>query len=406
MSDQTGADGLSRRRLLALAAASAGLTLIPPLRPARAAAAGRVLVLVELSGGNDGLNMLAPFADPAYRKVRPRLALGRDDVIALYETMGLNSRMEPLMPAWQARDMAAVLGVGYPDPNRSHFRSIEIWNTASGTEEYLDAGWVARLAEGAPAGHLQAGGGRPRAVALSNGSGPLLGGAIQSVTMQNPAQFARRARRMHALQGSTDNPALRHLLTVQGEVLETAADMEAVLAQSVATNRLGGTSFPRHGFGRRMETAAQLIAGGLDSYVLKVTHGGFDTHQGQRGKHDNLLQQLAEGLAAFRQAMIAAGTWDQVLVMTYSEFGRRVAENGSGGTDHGTSAPHLVLGGRVRGDLYGRQPSLTDLQGGDLKHGIDFRSLYATVARHWWDMPEPHVRSTLGGSETVPLLRT
>ena len=152
------------------------------------------------------------------------------------------------------------------------------------------------------------------------------------------------------------------------------------------TQTLPNWTFPKTMIGRHLQTAARLIAGDSAIPVVKVSHGGFDTHANQRNLHDRLLQQLADALVAFRQAMQQVGRWEQVLVMTYSEFGRRPAENSSRGTDHGTSAPHFVLGGKVKGGLYGRQPSLQDLEKGDLKFNVDYRSLYTTIGRRWWGL--------------------
>jgi uncharacterized protein (DUF1501 family) len=147
------------------------------------------------------------------------------------------------------------------------------------------------------------------------------------------------------------------------------------------------TAFPNTGFGTQMETTARLIAAGIPFAAIKVAQGGYDTHAGQTNRHQQLLTQLNAGIVAFKQAMVELKMWDRVLVMTYSEFGRRVKENGSIGTDHGTSAPHFLMGGKVEGGFYGAQPALTDLRGdGDLKHNMDYRCLYETVSKNWWNL--------------------
>jgi uncharacterized protein (DUF1501 family) len=188
----------------------------------------------------------------------------------------------------------------------------------------------------------------------------------------------------------TDSP-----LTVQNDLHRSAQ----ALSRKVNAGGPLKTEFPKTPIGRNFETAARLIASDTGIPVINVSHGGFDTHANQRVNHDRILGQLAEATAAFRLAMQETGWWDRVLVMTYSEFGRRPAENNSRGTDHGTAAPHFVLGGKVKGGIYGNQPSLADLEKGDLKFNIDFRRLYATVARNWWGLNN----SFLGGGPYATL---
>ena len=181
----------------------------------------------------------------------------------------------------------------------------------------------------------------------------------------------------------TANRALAHILSVQRELSIAAIDLQGRIAQRGSL----GVDFPTSPIGKQLEVAATLIAAHVPVALIKATQGSFDTHAGQLTTHHRLLDELAQALMAFRQALLKHGAWNDVLVMTYSEFGRRVAENASHGTDHGTAAPHLLLGGRVKGGLYGMPPSLTDLQNGDLKHTMDYRRLYATVIEKWWGLP-------------------
>lgn len=334
----------------------------------------RILVLIELNGGNDGLNTVVPYADPRYYALRPRLALARDSVLPLSEQLGFNPALEALMPAWQARELAVVLGVGYSEPNRSHFRSIEIWDTASDARQTLTDGWLARLFAAAPppADHVAHG------VVLGHGLGPLAGG--KALVVNEPQQFLRQAGRLPETARRDANPALAHLLGVRAETRRAAGALRERLAQPVEA----GADFPATRLGRQLETTARLLASGVPVAAIKLSYSGFDTHSNQRATHDRLLRELAEGSAAFRQAMRRHGLWERALLLTYSEFGRRAQENGSAGTDHGTAAPHLLLGGRVRGGLYGMQPPLDRLVDGDLAHRVDFRQLYLTVAQRWW----------------------
>jgi uncharacterized protein (DUF1501 family) len=357
------------------------LTLAVPNVFAQPATLGpwqRVLVLVELEGGNDGLNTVVPYSDPQYYQVRSQLAVARQSVLQLSPQLGFNPALEPLMPAWQARELALVLGVGYPQPNRSHFRSIEIWDTASGSEQVLQTGWLAQLfATTPPPASLAADG-----IVLDSDPGPLGGQQVRTVVLRDPQRFLEQARRVKRTVQTTTNPALTHLLTVQNDLHRAAAVLEEKLTNAPAL----AVTFPPTRLGRQLQTAAHLLIGHTPVAVIKVSHGSFDTHSNQRQTHDRLLRELAEALMAFRQAMQSAGRWSQVLLMTYSEFGRRPAENGSAGTDHGTAAPHFFLGGTVKGGLHGQQPALTDLAQGDLRHTVDYRSLYTTVVRRWWGL--------------------
>lgn len=369
---------MNRRHFLCT---TAGLALASAVTPLCAAAAqgDRVLVLVELAGGNDGLNTVVPYGDPAYARLRPALAVPRDQVLPLSETVGLNQALGPLMPAWRAGELAAVLGVGYPRPNRSHFRSIDIWETGSDSDETLTDGWITRVWRD----HRRAGDGSTDVIVLGGGSGVAAGDGLRSVVLRNPAQFLDRAGRIRQASAPDGNAALAHILKVQGEIEEAAEDLRAVERRAPALR----AEFPSGPFGRQLSVAAKLIASKTPVRTIKLALPGFDTHRGQPGQHTALLKQLGSGLAALRAALLASSDWNRVLVMTYSEFGRRAAQNGSNGTDHGTAAPHFFLGSRVRGGLHGAQPSLTELAAGDLEHRVDFRRLYATVAQDWWRLP-------------------
>ncbi len=338
----------------------------------------RTLVLIELKGGNDGLNTLVPYTNERYYQLRSGLAVKRDTVLQLSENLGFNPRLKALMDAWEHKQLAIVAGVGYPQPNRSHFRSIEIWETGSSSSQYLQTGWLARILPQMPEPSRAIADG----AAIGGDAGPLAGGDLRLVIMRNLKQFFRQARRVQQIEASSQNPALKHLLSVQNDVYRAARELD----QKTKIQLPSDVIFPKTIIGRHLQTAARLIAGDAAIPVIKVSHGGFDTHANQRSLHDRLLEQLAEAMSAFRIAVQHMGRWDQVLVMTYSEFGRRPAENGSRGTDHGTAAPHLVMGGKVKGGLYGRQPSLQELENEDLKYSVDYRRVYTTVGRRWWGL--------------------
>jgi len=380
---------MTRRELLKLAATLPLVLLVHSrphdllavtTKPAKKERWDRVLILVELNGGNDGLNTLIPYGDNQYYQARPRLAIPRERVLQLNEKLGLHYALEPLLPLWQAKELAWVQGVGYAKPNRSHFRSIEVWETASDSEQILDEGWLARLFEIHP---LPAEFTTEGIVLGRRDAGPLSGRTVRSIALEEPQQFLQQASRVRAVEQTSSNAALAHILQVQWELTHAAGDLTLRLQHAPS---LQGT-FPSSPIGKQLETAAQLLVANVPVAVIKVSHGSFDTHAGQLGHHERLLKDLAEGLVAFRKTVQKADLWDRVLIMTYSEFGRRVGENASSGTDHGTAAPHLVLGGKVKGGLYGATPSLMDLDEGDLKHQVDYRSLYSTVVKDWWGLP-------------------
>ena len=366
---------MNRRDFLAGAGAAAVTAWLPDA--VYAAGAGRydnLLVLVELKGGNDGLNTVVPYADAEYYNLRPRIAVARDQVLQLDAAAGLHPALQPLMPLWQNRELAVVQSIGYPAANLSHFRSIEIWDTASKSDQYLSDGWLTRAFAEAPVPRSFAADG---VVVGSNEMGPLAGGGTRALALNNTGDFVRQAR-LAGGEGVARNAALSHILKVERDVTQAAAN----LGNNSVTLR---SEFPNHALGNAFKTAAQVVASKAGIAAIRVTHSGYDTHSGQQGTQQRLLKELAEGLVAMRAAMQEIGRWDSTLMMTYCEFGRRPRENQSGGTDHGTANAHFVSGGRVRGGLYGLPPALGRLDGnGNLPFAVDFRDLYATALDRWW----------------------
>lgn len=376
-----------RRRDFLRGSVAAGAVVLEP-RHALAAAGARydhLLILVELKGANDGLNTVVPFADPTYHTLRPRIGIKPEAVLRLDERYGLHPALAPLLPLWQARELAIVQGVGYPQPNLSHFRSIEIWDTAAPSDEYLDDGWLARAFATTPVPPSFAADG----VAIgSSDFGPLAGSGARTIVLADSARFVRQARLAQPVPAARApiNTALAHLLKVESDVLQAASRLGAPTALR--------TTFPPGELGNAVRAAAQIVASSAGVAALRLTLNGFDTHQSQPGRHAGLLRQLAESLAALKAALVELGRWDSTLILTYSEFGRRARENASNGTDHGTASAHFAVGGRVAGELHGEAPRLDRLEGGNLVHTVDFRSLYATVLERWWGMPATPV---LGG---------
>jgi len=366
---------MDRRNFLNAIGAATVASVVPASALAQRSPAGyaNLLVLVELKGGNDGLNTVVPYADDQYYALRPRLAIPRDQVLQLDARAGLHPALEPLMAMWKNRELAVVQSVGYPNANLSHFRSIEIWDTASKSNEYLGEGWLARAFAAAPAPRTFAADG---VVVGGAEMGPFAGGSTRAIALTDTRQFLRQAR-LAAPAGQAGNAALQHILRVEHDIVQAAAGLN--------DNHAFVVEFPRTAFGNAVSTAAQVIASKAGVAAIKLSLNGFDTHSYQLGTHARLLKDLADGLAALRAALMEIGRWDSTLIMTYAEFGRRPRENLSIGTDHGTANAHFLLGGRVKGGLYGPAPGLSRLDGnGNLPFTVDFRDVYATVLDRWW----------------------
>lgn len=353
----------------------------------------RLLILVELKGGNDAFNAVVPYADPAYYALRPKLAIPREAVVQLTDRIGLHPALAPLAPLFREGRLALLQGVGYPAPNLSHFRSIEIWDTATASDRYATDGWLTRTFAAAPApGDFATNG----VVIGATDMGPLSGSGTRAIALANAEQFRRRAQLARA-EPASRNRALAHILATENDIVAAATRLDA--PRALATN------FPGSAFGNAVRTACELAANTRGIACLHLTLNGFDTHAAQAPTQARLLTELAAGLMALQQGLREVGRWDDALVLTYAEFGRRPRENLSGGTDHGTASTHLAMGGRVAGGLLGAAPDLARLDGtGNVAHAIDFRSVYATILDRWWNVAPSDV---LGGRfERLPLVRS
>lgn len=364
------------------------------------AADDRVLVLINLSGGNDGLHMLVPFDDPAYRAARPRTgfqsgaeraALAATSVapgLAFNPLMDAGPRSHPFMNLWRDGRLAVVQGVGYAGQSRSHFRSTDIWTSASDSNVVLATGWLGRwLAEGAPDyPYGVAPGDDPLAVQIDFALSPVLQGpqAVMGLAVVDPTRYTAESAYADDPPPATAHGAevafVRSLL-VQSEVYGRR------FAEVFARGPARGMDYPADNeLALKLQKVAWCIAAGLRTRVYVVEQTGYDTHAEQRSRerggkgHGELLFRLGEAIATFQAHLDALGLADRVVGMTWSEFGRRVEENGGAGTDHGAAAPQLLFGTPVAGGLYGPTPDLVDLDdNGDLRWGIDFRQMYAAV---------------------------
>jgi len=376
-----------------LSAASFGTTTVAFAGAPAADPYRKLLVLIELKGGNDGLNTLVPYTDAAYYALRPKLAIAQEQVVQLSDRVGLHPALAPLSTLWRERELAVLQSVGYPAPNLSHFRSIEIWDTASPSDVYLQDGWLARTFARNPVPATYAADG---VVVGSNDLGPLSGSGVRTIALGDMRTFLRRARLAQPAAAAA-NPALAHILKVEGDIVQARGHLVA--------DRAFETEFPSTAFGNAVKAACEVIANPSGVAAVRLTLTGFDTHTNQSGTQARLLGELATGLVALRSALGELARWSDTLVLTYAEFGRRPKENLSQGTDHGTANVHFALGGRVAGGLYGEPPNLTALAGdGNPRHVLDFREVYATVLERWWNVDS---HGTLGGRFTpVPFVRT
>jgi len=347
-----------------------------------------ILVVVQMGGGNDGLNTLVPFTEDAYYRARPTLALPQKDVLRVTDTLGLHPNLGKVKGLYDKGAMAVIQGVGYPNPSRSHFKSMEIWHTADPEGRVVRYGWIGRYFDSKcpvceqPTVGVNVGPAMPLALKAESGNG---------VTLETPETFQWMPS-MNGI-GEKEEMELFRLLNAPATNEPGTIDflrhtaMNAVISSERVREAVGkykgGIEYPNNRLGYGLKLIAQMIAGNLSTKVYYANMTGFDTHAAQRGVHEALLRELAEGVEAFYRDLEAQGNADRVLVLAFSEFGRRVAENGSAGTDHGMAAPMFVFGKRIKGGLYGQHPSLTDLVEGDLKHAIDFRSVYATVLDKW-----------------------
>lgn len=350
-----------------------------------------ILVLVQLAGGNDGLNTLIPFEDSDYYRLRPTLAIGKEKVLRVSETHGFHPSMTALHRLLQDGKVSVVQNVGYPNPNRSHFRSTEIWETASDSDRVVATGWIGRYLDNACSG-TPSDSHDPVAVHITNGV---------------PQSFASEHDHptfglLPGYNNLRDNEQTRKLLEKMSDTPDAATAggstsflqhtyMDTLVTETKVQRVLGGyrpgVTYPTNPFAASLRNVAALIASGMPTRVYFVSLSGFDTHTNQIIQQANLLTQLSDGLAAFQKDLESHQLDGQVVTMTFSEFGRRPSENDSHGTDHGTAAPLFVMGSRVKAGLHGTAPSLKLKHNEDLTFSTDFRQVYGTVLDRWLGCP-------------------
>ncbi|MGH7951317.1 MAG: DUF1501 domain-containing protein [Limisphaerales bacterium] len=372
-----------------------------------------ILVVLQMAGGNDGINTVVPYASDFYHKARPRIGLSADKILKLTDDIGFHGAMTGFKNLYDSGNLAVVQGVGYPNPNRSHFRSTEIWQTASDSDKFEKYGWLGRYFDNACAGCDPAVG-----VTIGNQlPESFFAKTPKGICFNNPQKYRfisdghpkpgqpdmteESYEKLNKLEMSSPAPdensggsigALAAGMPMQGGkavdfIERTALDaqMSSDEVRGIAARVQNQASYPQSPLGNSLKLVAKLIGGGLPTRIYYVSQGGYDTHTNQVGTQERLLKDLGDATKSFVDDMKAQGNMQRVLVMTFSEFGRRVAENANGGTDHGAAAPMFIVGNKVKAGLLGKYPSLApqDLFEGDIKYNVDFRNVYAGVLENW-----------------------
>ncbi|WP_230265571.1 DUF1501 domain-containing protein [Stieleria sp. JC731] len=351
-----------------------------------------ILVVVELAGGNDGLNTVVPHSHEAYVEARPNLRIRKDDCLSITEDVGFHPSLKGFASLLEQGQFSIVHGIGYPNPNRSHFESMDIWHSCRRKEENRPDGWIGRYLQtlDSSIGH------DPLAIHLGHEQQPfaLMSRDVRVPSIESLQQFRLRKngsvdlpQAIGSIASSTDGLMQGNELLSFIQSSTTAAIATNERMKEAKTGMSSDSSFPKTGLGKKLQTVADLIASDLQTRVYYVRLDGFDTHANQPDAHAALLREVGDAVTSFVDRMNQSGDSDRVLVMCFSEFGRRVAENASDGTDHGTAAPVFFAGGKVKPGQVGERPSLTDLDEGDLKYHTDFRSVYATVLERWLECP-------------------
>lgn len=346
----------------------------------------RILVVIEMAGGNDGLNTVVPFKHDAYRKARPTLALPKQDVIAVNDELGFHPVMSGMADLLNDGKLSVVQGVGYDSPNRSHFESMDIWHTCQRKTDNRIDGWLGRYLQN----NARSDSSDPAGLHLGKDKQPF---ALMSRNIPVPSIRSLKQFRLNNQGGRTFRDAIQELASAnrgqQNDLLNfVQSSTDAAIAASA---RLEATAMQQKmesgatnsELAEKLRIIAKLISSGLHTPVYYVQINGFDTHARQEGAHQSLMKQVSEAVTEFQREITSQGNSDRILTMCFSEFGRRVQENASKGTDHGTAGPIFLIGDQVKPGFVGAHPDLSDLIEGDLKHHTDFRQVYAAVLVKW-----------------------
>lgn len=347
------------------------------------------LVIIQLAGGNDGLNTIIPYINDDYYRNRPSIALPKDKIIAITDQLGMHHSLAPLRPLFDQGQLSIINNVGYPNPNRSHFRATDIWQTASSSEDYLHTGWIGR--------YLDAYGRHPyNAIEIDDSLSLLLKGEkINGIATQNPQLLFRTSQDPYfknVLNHYHDEHLSEHNL---GYLYKTMIEAKSSAAYIFEKNKTATNTseYPDNHFANQLKTTAKLLGSDIETKVFFSSLGGFDTHVNQLKSQDRLLSIYAESMAAFVNDLKKQKVFDDTLILTFSEFGRRVKQNAANGTDHGSASNLFLIGNKLkRPGFYNELASLSDLDAnGDLKYTVDFRSIYATILQNWLEVDDQKI---------------
>jgi uncharacterized protein (DUF1501 family) len=336
---------------------------------------GKILVVIQLSGGNDGLNTVVPFRNDDYYRLRPTISISESEVLKLNDSLGFNPALEGLKNIYDQGLLTVINNVGYPNPDRSHFRSMDIWHSGSSSNEFWYSGWLGRYLD------AQCGNGKPAHSVLEIDdtlSLAVKGELKNALGVTSPKMLYDSVRSLNVVNNSqTGNDNLDYLYKTLADTKYSAEylyDQSTIYSSSV--------TYPNTELGKHLKTISELIVSGCETSVYYCEHSGFDTHFGQLGKQKNLLSQYSEAVSAFVEDLKLNNKMNDVTIMTFSEFGRRVEQNASGGTDHGTANNVFIINGELKKPgVYNETPDLKNLDQGDLIYQIDFRNVYSTILR-------------------------
>ncbi len=345
----------------------------------------RNLVIIQLSGGNDGLNTIVPFGNDEYYKNRQIIGIPPSELLKMNSMQGLNPALVALRPIYDQGFMTILNGVGYPNPDRSHFISMDIWQTASASDEYLSSGWIGRYLDS----NCETCKHPFSAIEVDNNlSLALKGNAKKGLALTDIDKLYNTLQKpyfMELTNKANENLNENNLGYLYKTLIETSSSASYIHETSKVYKQTG--TYPETAFANQLATISQFINSGLKTRVYYVSLSGFDTHTNQRNQQSRLLKIYGDAVAAFVNDLKSTGKLEDTMVMTFSEFGRRVSENNSKGTDHGTANNVLLFGGKLKkAGIYNDAPDLINLKDGDLKHQLDFRSVYATLLENWLEV--------------------
>ncbi len=384
---------MKRRDFLKNSALASSMFMVPSFVKAFESIASeslgfKKLVLIQLAGGNDGLNTIIPYRNDIYYKQRPKLAIHKNELLTASDELGFHKNLAPLKNLYDQGYLSIINNVGYPNPNRSHFRSTDIWHTASDSNEFLSTGWLGR--------YIDSQGKLPHTGIEVDDSLSLImkGNHINGIATQNAKTLFSNTNTPYfkkILENQNSKHLSEHNLGYLYKTMIEANSSAKYIYEKTKTYK-SKVTYPNNKFSAQLKTTAEFINSHLDSKVYYLTMGGFDTHSAQESRHNKLFEVYGKSIEAFVKDLEQNDTFKDTLIVTFSEFGRRVKQNGSGGTDHGTANNLFIIGKNLKKKgFYNEQANLTDLDNGDLKYTVDFRDIYATILDKWLEVDDKKI---------------